>query len=94
VRPSADRFNVAITEVPVNLDNPDDYAKDLARQILDRNAGQTVLVVGHRNTIGPIVEALSGKQPGKIEDRYTDLFTVVISPDGKSRLIKAEYGAK
>lgn len=93
VQPVAESRGIAITEAEVNLDSPGDYGKRLAEQILKHHTGQTVLVVSHRNTMGTIIEALSGKEVGQIEDVYSDLFTIVIPPQGEVRLIKAKYGS-
>ena len=93
VQPAAESKGIAITVAEVNLDNPGDYGKRLAEQIVKNHSGQTVLVVGHRNTMGAITEALSGKGVGQIEDVYSDLYMVVIPPQGESRLVKAKYGS-
>src|SRR5690349_4591663 len=91
-KPFSERTNVAVTEMPVDLQNPGDYGKRLAKDILEKHAGQTVLVVGHSNTIPLIVEALTG-QAGLVNDvQYHDLLIVTIPPSGQARLIKAEYG--
>lgn len=92
VQPVTESTGTAITEAEVNLDSPGDYGKRLAEQIMKKHSGQTVLVVSHRNTMGAIIEALSGKEVGQIEDVYSDLFMVVIPPQGEARLIKAKYG--
>ncbi|HEU4387820.1 MAG TPA: phosphoglycerate mutase family protein [Blastocatellia bacterium] len=90
-QPLAQQLGIPVTEMPVNLDNPGDYGKQLARDVLDKHAGQSVLVVSHRNTVSSIVEALAGKSPGEIQDVYSDLFIIVIPPGGSARLIKGQY---
>ncbi|HWS53055.1 MAG TPA: phosphoglycerate mutase family protein [Pyrinomonadaceae bacterium] len=93
-RPLSERAGVAVTEAPVNLSNPGDYGKTLARDILDRHAGGTVVVVGHANTVGATVEALIGR-PAQIEGvEYHDLFVVTVRPAGPAGLIKAQYGLR
>jgi broad specificity phosphatase PhoE len=58
-----------------------------------KHQGQTVLVVGHSNTVPAIVEALGAKRPGAICDsRYDDLFVVTIAGDGKANAVHAKYG--
>jgi broad specificity phosphatase PhoE len=91
-QPLAARLGVAATEVPVNLQNPSDYGKMLAKNILEKHSGQTVVVIGHGNTIGSIVEGLTGQAapPGDIQ--YSDLFIVTVPPAGPARVIKAQYG--
>lgn len=93
-RPLSERAGVAVTEAPVNLSNPGDYPRTLARTILDKHAGGTVVVVGHANTIGATVEALTGR-PAQIEGvEYHDLFVVTVPPSGAPGLIKAQYGLR
>jgi hypothetical protein len=59
-----------------------------------RFAGKTVLVVGHSNTVAPIVAALGGaKHRDLCDTEYDALFTVVISDDGAVRTLRSRYGA-
>jgi 2,3-bisphosphoglycerate-dependent phosphoglycerate mutase len=47
--------------------------------IEDQHRGQRVFVVGHSNTIGPIVTALGGEAPAEIADsEYDNLFIVTV----------------
>ncbi|HYY98218.1 MAG TPA: phosphoglycerate mutase family protein [Pyrinomonadaceae bacterium] len=92
-RPLAERTGVAVTEVPVSLQNPGDYGQRLARDILDKHRGQTVLVVGHGNTVASIVEGLTGRAQQLGDIQYGDLLIVTIPPSGPAGLIRAQYGA-
>jgi broad specificity phosphatase PhoE len=93
-RPLAERLGVAVTEAPVNLSNPGDYGKTLAREVVAKHAGGAVVVVGHANTIAATVEGLTG-QPAHIEGvEYHDLFVVTVPPSGPARLVKAQYGLR
>jgi broad specificity phosphatase PhoE len=91
-QPLAERLGVAVTEVPVDLQNPGDYGKALAKNILENHSGQAVMVIGHGNTIGSIAEGLTGRAvvPGDIQ--YSDLFIIIVPPSGQARLVKAQYG--
>jgi len=91
-KPLAERLGVSVTEVPVNLNNPGDYGKALARDILEKHAGEAVVVIGHANTVAATVEGLTGHAapPGDIQ--YGDLFIVTVTPSGETRLVKAQYG--
>jgi broad specificity phosphatase PhoE len=57
-----------------------------------KHAGQTVLVVGHSNTVAAIIAALGGPAiPDLCDSEYSDLFTLVL--DGtRARLIRGSYG--
>lgn len=91
-QPLAERLGVAPTVVPVNLQNPGDYGKTLAKTIVEKNAGQTVVVIGHGNTIASIVEGLTGRSAPQGDIQYSDLFIVTVPPSGQARVIKAQYG--
>jgi hypothetical protein len=65
-----------------------------AREILTRHAGESVLVVGHSNTVPQIVQALSGRAVAEMtEEEYDHLFVVVVPPQGVPRLFKTRYRA-
>ena len=91
-QPLAARLGVGVTEFPVNLQNPGDYGQRLAKEIVEKHRGQTVVVVGHSNTIGSIVEGLTGRAapPGDIQ--YGDMFIVTVPPAEPAGVIKAQYG--
>lgn len=59
------------------------------------HAGQTVLVVGHSNTIPAIIGALGGpKLPDICDSQYSTLYTLILHADGKkAELIVSSYGA-
>jgi phosphohistidine phosphatase SixA len=58
-----------------------------------RHAGQTVLVVGHSNTVPAIITALGGpKMADLCDDQYSMLFTLVIGV-GPPRLVRGTFGA-
>ena len=58
-------------------------------------ARRTVLVVGHSNTLPPLVQALTGLTVAPISDPVYDHFYVVVVPagGGPARLFQSRYGA-
>jgi broad specificity phosphatase PhoE len=59
------------------------------------HAGQTVLVVGHSNTIPAIIEALGAKDSAAIcEMEYDKIFVVKIAADGAASVTRSTYGAR
>jgi broad specificity phosphatase PhoE len=91
-KPLSVRLGLAVTEQPVNLQSPGDYGKRLAQSILEKHVGQTVLVIGHGNTIAATIEGLTGR-PAPIGDvQYSDLFIVTIPPSGAAKMIRGQYG--
>ena len=66
----------------------------VAAAVRERPAGETVLVVGHSNTIPGIVRALGGPAMADLCDpEYAHLFVLMIPADGPPRLVRATYGA-
>ena len=60
---------------------------------IQKHPGQTVLVVGHSNTVPAIVDLLVGVKPNAICDsKYDDLFIVTMMSDGKAGVVQARYG--
>ncbi len=92
-QPLAQRLGITPKELPVNLQAPGDYGQRLAKEILDKHSGQTVVVVGHGNTIASLVESLSGRPAQLGEIQYSDLFIINIAPSGRAKVIRAQYGA-
>lgn len=92
--PLAQRIGVSITERPITAQNSATHSADLAREILAKSAGKSVLVVGHSNTVPDIVKALSGYSIPEITDpEYDHIFVVVIPATGRPRLMKLRFGA-
>ena len=91
--PLAQQLGIAIAERPVSATNSATYAHDLAREILTRSAGKSVLVVGHSNTVPDIVAALSGRTiPAMTDAEYDHIFIVVIPASGTPRLMQIRFG--
>lgn len=67
-------------------------AAKLADTIRTQHAGQTVLVVGHSNTIPGIIEALGGGARQGLNLRYDDMFLLEIVPKEKTKLLRLKYG--
>ena len=70
------------------------HAQDVAAAIR-KHAGQTVLVVGHSNTVPAIIAALGAPEPPPIcDEAYDNLYIVTIPPSGPAKLIEAKYGER
>lgn len=67
----------------------------LALDILQNHRGQRVLVVGHSDTIQPIVQALgaSGNECVVTGDEYDNLCLVMILSEGRARGANLQYGS-
>ncbi|MEA3245602.1 MAG: histidine phosphatase family protein [Gemmatimonadota bacterium] len=91
-RPAAEAHRVTMETVSVGGAPVAEHANAVAAAVR-RHAGQTVLVVGHSNTVARIIEALGGPSlPDLCDSQYSTLFTLAL--DGPSaRLVTSEYGA-
>ncbi len=70
------------------------HAEAVAAAVRARPAGETVLVVGHSNTIPAIIEALGGPRFADLCDQqYSSLFVLELPASRSPRLIRASYGA-
>jgi broad specificity phosphatase PhoE len=70
------------------------HAQDVAAAIR-KHAGQTVLVVGHSNTIPAIIESLGAKRPAAICDpEYDNLYVVTIDARGQAGVVHSRFGMR
>jgi 2,3-bisphosphoglycerate-dependent phosphoglycerate mutase len=72
-------------------------AKDLngiANKTLQENKGKTALIVGHSNTLIPVIKALNCAVPFEelTDDDYDMLFKVIVDQNGKASLSITHYG--
>lgn len=85
----------ALGITPVVVNTQADLAKhatDIA-MVVRQQAGKTVLVVGHSNTVPAIVAALGGpKFPDLCEPEYDRLVTLVLDAAGGVRTVTSRFG--
>lgn len=93
--PLASRLGLDVTTLEIT--GPDAIAtvRQQARQIATAHPGQEVLVMGHSNTIPPMISELMGEPMDDLEDHeYDSLFVVTIEPgSGAVRVERRRYGA-
>ena len=66
----------------------------LATRIRSEHRGQTVLVVGHSDSIPETFEALTGRRWPEGESVSSDkLYVLTLNADGSDRLLRLRYGA-
>lgn len=94
-QPLATKLNLAVTKVEMTRANAAGYPAALAKEILAKHAGKTVLVVGHSNSSPQIAEAFGVPRPAAIDDatEFDRLFVVIVPKTGKPQLLQARYGA-
>jgi len=87
VKPLSDRLGLPVTVV-----NSADTS-ELVRQIHADHRGQTILIVGHNNTVPEIIGALGGPQlPVIPESEFDNLYLLTVYRTGKAKLVKIKYG--
>jgi hypothetical protein len=71
----------------------DGTAAAYAAEIVGKNRGKVVLVVGHSNTIPTIARALGVSNVPDITDpEHSNLFIVSVPESGAPRFIRARFG--
>lgn len=92
-QPLVERLKIPVTPVEVTAANFNGYSAALVKEILAKNAGKTVLVVGHGNTVPQIVQSLGGKLPPPIDEltEFNRLYVVIVSKSGATKVVSATY---
>jgi len=82
---------LAVTGIEPIIYPPGDTAGLVAR--LRKRAGDQVLVVGHSNTIPPLLQQLGVVEPVTIDElQYGDLWVVTLPTEGPAKLEVRRYG--
>jgi broad specificity phosphatase PhoE len=88
-RPTFERFGLTPEIIP---NGPAPVVAAAIREMVARHQGQTILVVGHSNTVMPWIAALGGpERPNLCDHQYDGLYTVIIG-GGQTRLVEGRYG--
>ncbi len=67
---------------------------EVTNKILER-AGESILVIGHSNSIPDVIKMLGGDVVPTIDERkFDDLFIVTVYAKGKARVVQMKYGAE
>ena len=98
--PLATKLGLTVTPFTLKLNpsNPRQIAEEstaeVTNKILER-AGQSVLVVGHSNSIPDVIKMLGGDVVPTIDERkFDDLFIVTVYAKGKAKVVQLKYGAE
>ena len=88
-QPLAELLGIEIRVTPVSQT----MLQDLAETLRTDHGGQTVLVVGHSNTVPPLVNALgAGPFENLTDEEYDDMFVVTLAADGSATVVRLRYG--
>lgn len=89
-QPLAQRLGLRVTVREAGSEQ----ARSFVRELLRAQAGQTVLVVGHSNTLPALAQALTGQPfPAIGDDEYDRLLVVTVPAAGPAQLVALRYGA-
>lgn len=89
--PAAAANKITPTVISVGKNLPE-YAALVARAVMEHR-GKSVLVIGHTNTVAPVIAALGGPKLQDICDAaYSIIFTLRIPASGTPTLTRATYG--
>lgn len=87
-KPLADSLHLAVNVIEAKK------TQDLINSIRTTNRGQTILVVGHSNTVPEIITALGGGNVPEIPDSdYDNMYFVSIYKSGSAKVTKIKYGS-
>jgi broad specificity phosphatase PhoE len=89
--PTAMATGLTVEVVPTSADP--NSARAMADAIR-KHAGQTVLVIGHSNTVPNIIEQLGAKLPAPICDASYDNLYIVTIRDGKANVVHGRFGER
>lgn len=98
--PLATKLGLTVTAFTLksNPSNPRliaaESTEEVANKILERS-GESVLVIGHSNSIPDVIKALGGDTVPTIDEKkFDDLFIVTVYAKGKARVVQLKYGAE
>ena len=95
VQPLASQLGLTVNVVDqYDADGTTVNVNNLVNQIWANNTGQTILVVGHNNTVPVIVEKLSGISIAAIDETDFDNLYMVVVPRwwGRTKVVRLKYG--
>lgn len=70
-----------------------DEPMQIKNDILSNHSGQTVLVIGHSNTVPDIINRLgAGNMPVIDDTEFDNLFVVKVLSQGRASVTRLKYG--
>ena len=89
--PLARLRHITPTVVPIDA-SVDEHVQRVADEVL-KHPGATILVVGHNNTVGKIVEKIGGGHIGDLcADEYSNLSIVSLTKGKPGKILLENYG--
>ena len=97
--PLAKQAGITATSISLSLNpsNPRMIAEQSTAEVTNRileRSGESVLVIGHTNSIPDVIKMLGGDVTPVIDDKtYDDLFILTVYAKGKAKLAHVKYGS-
>jgi len=98
--PLAKQLGLTATSITLKTSpaNPRMIAEESTRETVDKilsHTGESVLVVGHSNSIPDVIKLLGGDAaPAIDEKKFDDLFIVTVYGKGKAKVTRLKYGSE
>lgn len=95
--PLAKTLGIPVTPLTIRMkpSNPREVSEESIRQIVDKIMGgseNTVLVVGHSNSVPDVIKMLGGDTVPVIDEKkFDDLFIVTVYEKGKAKVTHLKY---
>lgn len=86
--PLARQLGIDVTITPITPD----FIEDMAATLRSKHSGETVVVVGHSNTVPQTINALGAGPTNLADDEHDWLFVVTLAANGSVSLMKLRYG--
>ena len=98
--PLATKLGLTVTPftLKTNPANPRQIAEESTAEVTNKileHAGQSVLVIGHSNSIPDVIKMFGGDVVPTIDEKkFDDLFIVTVYAKGKAKVVQLKYGAE
>ena len=88
--PTATQAGLQLDVRPATKENSASYTADLLKEIKKKHGGETVLIVGHSNTVPEIVKYVTGFDVAPMgENEFDRIYVVTLGK--KPRLVSVTY---
>lgn len=91
----ANALQVPIVQTPIESRKVDAYIMDVVRRVRQQGGGRVTLIIGHSNTLKPMIKALGGPEILEVpESQYDNLFVLTTRTGMPAKLVRAKYGRR
>ena len=92
VTPIAEKVGLRVNVRPISSASLGDHARALAAEVRDMHGGETVLIVGHSNTVDDLVAEFGGPTLDDLaHDDYDNIYLLMVVPNKATGFIQLAY---